>query len=419
MSAAPPPPPETPESCPRSSADAGHRHIVLVGAGHAHLHLLRHAKRLAPARVTLIDPGGFWYSGLASAMLAGQASPSQDRIDPAEVCRRQGIRLIRAKLVAIDHQARRVHLSDATSLRYDRLSLNLGSASRALAAATPGPTCWPVKPIPGLLILRRTLTQELTHKPRLRIAVIGQGATGIEVACAIRSLGRRLGVAPERLAITVVGRAEAPLADAPAKAQRWLSARLDERHIAQVNATDVVATTATGITLKAHQAPAGVSPTHLACDHVVMAGGLGPTALSRTLGLRVIEGRGIAVAHTLQCADQTNIFAAGDCAALLDQPLPRLGVHGVRQGPVLLDNLIASLQGAPLTRYHPPKRVLSILNLGDGDGLLLYGRWWLGGHLASRVKSWLDRRFLDGLRRITPSAVPAEASTSGSKSATL
>jgi len=56
--------------------------VILVGAGHAHLHVVAHAEALIQcgARVVLIDPGVFWYSGLATGMLGGRWPPAEERL---------------------------------------------------------------------------------------------------------------------------------------------------------------------------------------------------------------------------------------------------------------------------------------------------------------------------------------------------
>jgi NADH dehydrogenase FAD-containing subunit len=84
----------------------------------------------------------------------------------------------------------------------------------------------------------------------------------------------------------------------------------------------------------------------------------------------------------------------GDCAAMSGPDLPKLGVFGVRQGPVLLDNLLAVLSGKPPRPYEPQRRWLTILNLGDGRGLAVRGRWWWLGRTSLWAKDRIDRRFL-------------------------
>lgn len=98
---------------------------------------------------------------------------------------------------------------------------------------------------------------------------------------------------------------------------------------------------------------------------------------------------------TLQHAVREEIYAAGDCARFLPGPLSRIGVHGVRQGPVLHQSLLARVRGEPLPVYKPPRRALSILDLGDGIGLAVRGRWWWYGAEALRLKRYIDRRWLN------------------------
>lgn len=78
--------------------------------------------------------------------------------------------------------------------------------------------------------------------------------------------------------------------------------------------------------------------------------------------------------------------------------LERHGVFAVRQAPVLLNNLAAVLGGGPLDEFQPQERWLSILNLGAGEGLALWGRLSCQGSLALRLKDLIDRHFLDGYR---------------------
>ena len=62
----------------------------------------------------------------------------------------------------------------------------------------------------------------------------------------------------------------------------------------------------------------------------------------------------------LRSVSHPRVFAVGDCAHW-HQPLPKAGVYAVRMGPVLLDNLLASLQGTALRAYAPQTRFLSLL----------------------------------------------------------
>ena len=132
--------------------------------------------------------------------------------------------------------------------------------------------------------------------------------------------------------------------------------------------------------------------TEVSHDVALLAAGLSAPPLLADLGLG--DARGVPVRATLQHVDRDEVYATGDCARFLPRPLPRVGVHGVRQGPVLLASLLARLRGEALPVYQPQRRALSILDLGDGVGLAVRGRWWWFGSAALRLKRRIDERWL-------------------------
>ncbi|MDR5865862.1 NAD(P)/FAD-dependent oxidoreductase [Halomonas koreensis] len=364
--------------------------LLLAGAGHAHLHLIRHRRRLPAARVILLDPGGFWYSGMASGVLGGQAAPGEDRLDPARLARRHGAEAIRGRLAGLDIERREARLDDGRRLPVAALSLNLGSRVDPPTSPPGGPRVWPVKPIPHLVALRRRLSRDFAAGRTPRLLVVGGGASGIELAANLRALAERHGVRP---AIRLVTRGPRLLPDAPAGAAAWLSRHLAERGIEVMTGTTLTELVPGGARLAAGDA-ALTQP----AEHLVHAAGLRPPALLDALGLPTLPGRGLAVTETLQSPAAPWLFAAGDCAAMRDHPLPRLGVYGVRQAPVLRANLAAFLSGGALAAYRPQRRALAILNLGAGQALAIRGRLWWAGRLAMAWKRRLDEGFLAGYR---------------------
>ena len=82
------------------------------------------------------------------------------------------------------------------------------------------------------------------------------------------------------------------------------------------------------------------------------------------------------------------VFAAGDMIAFRPGAIPRSGVYAVRAGPVLADNIRATLTGQPyavLTR----------------NGVTLEGSW------AWRLKDRTDRRWVARYNDLPPSACSA------------
>lgn len=358
--------------------------VVLVGAGHGHLHVARHADRFRRRglELILVDPGAFWYSGLATGALGGGYEPAEDRLDPAPLVERGGGRFVRDRAVDVDPAARALLLASGRRIGWDALSFNVGSEVPLERVRGAARHARPVKPIPGLIALRRILERPRSRPPRL--LVVGGGATGCEVAANLEALCRRH--APHAR-IVLATRSERLLPRAPAGAARALAERLRRRGVRVLTAEEVVAVDAgAGWTAAGERLPA---------DHVVAATGLRPPAEPPWGSLPAGPRGGLLVDATLQVPGHPGVFGVGDCVDFGPRPLPSLGVFAVRQGPVLLDNLLAAVSDGDRRPYRPQRRWLYILNLGDGTALAIRGGLWWLGRASMWLKDWLDRRFLE------------------------
>ncbi len=357
---------------------------MLVGGGHAHLHVVRAAASLhgAGAQVTLVAPRYFWYSGLATAVVGGSREPAEDRIDLAELTQRCGVHWHDGSVTSVRANERKLVLDDGRVLDYDVASFNIGSEVDLPEPLPSDPRLWPVKPIAGLARLRAELCSQRRDSP-LRVTVVGGGPTGCEVMGNLAGLARREGL---DVRLTLCHAGDRLLPDAPAGAARRVAANLQGRGVT-LRAGCRLGFTDTG-EARLDEAPAEA-------DYLVAATGLRAVGLARTLGA---TSDGIPVTATLQHPQYPTLFAVGDCAHFLPRPLPRVGVFGVRQAPILQVNLAAALNEGVLRAYHPQRRYLTILNLGDGTGLALRGRWWWHGRLMLAWKHRLDRDFLQRQR---------------------
>lgn len=377
--------------------------VVLVGAGHVHLYVASRAESLVRrgARVVLVDPDEFWYSGMATGMLGGLYDSAEDRVDPRPLIQAHGGEFIRDRVVGIDAAARRVVLAAGGELAYDFLSLNVGSRVRrgAVAGAEDEPTVRTVKPISHLWKLREELASRFAAEGKVsqspRILVIGGGPTGAEVAANLIALARSRAA---ELQVTLAASGTRLIHGEPAGAGRSLERSLRQLGVRVMKNTRIVR----------READAWVteSGNRIEADLAIMAGGLEADPLVSESGLPVRGRQGLRINAKLHSIADPRIFAGGDCAALEGHDLPKLGVYGVRQAACIHRNLAASLDGKPLGEYRPQKRRLMILNLGDGTALALWGPLWFSGSLAMRLKDRIDRRFLNRYRCEPPPGQP-------------
>ncbi len=357
-------------------------HVVLVGAGHAHLEVIRRAAvlRAAGVEVTVIAPRCFRYSGLASPMAAGLLPPSAGSIDVTDLAARSGVVHLDAEVDAVDLPRRRVRADDGSWHPYTAVSFNVGSVSRSdhLVVAPPVTVTKPLGSLQGLAARLGDVGQ-LDRPPR--VAIVGAGPSGVELAATIAV---RLDRAGE---VVLYGRGPRLLPGLPARAGRLAARALAERGVRLALGVAVTAVGPGEVEVAGVRRPA---------DVVVLATGLvAPPVVTE---LRLGDARGIPTMATLQHPDHPEVFAVGDGAHFLPRPLPALGVYGVRAAPVLVDGLRAFHTGQPLPTFRPQHRSLQVLELGDGEALAVRPPVVWRGRGALALKRWIDTRWLDRYR---------------------
>ncbi len=366
--------------------------VILVGAGHAHLYVASRAEHLVEqgARVILVDPTGFWYSGLATGMLGGMYEPEADQVDARALIEAHGGEFLQDRVDAVDAGARKVHLACGLTLAYDYLSINVGSRVNvdAIPGAMDDPNVWSVKPIHNLWKLREHLESRFRAREMPRVAVVGGGPTGSEVTANLAALAARYDMA---MRVTLITSSERLIPEAPRGAAQALQRKLTSRGVIIRTQTHVVRRAAGFLLVE--------DGSRIDADLVVLALGLEAQPLVYATGLPTHPKNGLRINAMLQSIADERVFAAGDCASMEGFDLPRLGVFGVRQAVCLYANLLASLRGKPLTEYEPQTRYLAILNLGDGSALSTWGPFWWNGRSSMWLKDWIDRDFLEGYRR--------------------
>ncbi|MBY0229984.1 MAG: selenide, water dikinase SelD [Gemmataceae bacterium] len=350
------------------------KRVVLVGAGNAHLVFLsRWRMRPMPGvAVTLVsDADEVPYSAMVPGVVGGDYARSEAMIDLVRLCAASGVRLLAQRAERLDPVSRLVHFQGRPPLGYDALSLGLGSMPPIPPGC--GETALTLRPLDRLM-------DRLDSLGPCRFAVIGGGASGCELALALKK--RVPGIA-----VTLFQHADRLVPRMPGRAGRFFQQALE----------------AAGIEVRLGARVAGGGPGFLeldggervGADASLWATSAGPPGLLRDSGLALDATGFLRVRATLQSVSDPAVFGTGDCVAFDEFPwLERNGVHAVRQGRVLFDNVARFLHERGLKRYRPQWFCLSLLNTADGDALATWGAFATKGRWMRRWKDRLDRRWM-------------------------
>ncbi|HNS91400.1 MAG TPA: FAD-dependent oxidoreductase [Thauera sp.] len=361
------------------------KRLVLAGAGHAHLHVLRTlgAARWPGVEVVLVTPYPRQiYSGMVPGWIAGHYR-LEDCVAPVlPLAAAAGVRVVQDAVCAVDAERGHVTLAKGGRIDFDVLSLDTGAGLAMDEGLSDHPGLLPVRPLESFVTRWERALATLLDDAQARVAVIGGGAAGVELALAVAyRLRRETGAAVQRVTLACGGGLLPGHAPGVVKRARAALARQ-------------------GVELVEQRVRAGTSAleteagTPLAAAWVIAASGVGPPGWLAQSGLALAPDGFIAVGQGQQSVSHANVFAAGDAASRIDAPHAKSGVYAVRAGPVLSGNLRRALEGRPIEAYRPQRRSLYLLATGPREAIVSWGPVAASGRLAWRWKDWIDRRFM-------------------------
>jgi len=383
------------------------RDIVLVGGGHSHVVVLKSfaMQPMAGVRLTVICTDTHTpYSGMLPGYVAGHYDYDAVHIDLGKLCTFAGARLYKAEVTGIDRAAKKVLLKkidgmDRPAVDYDVLSINIGSSPQVKNVAGANDYATPVKPIAQfnerwLALLERA---SLSHTS-FQIAVVGGGAGGVELLLAMQHRFQALNVSAS-FSLFTEGAAILPTHNAAVQS-RFADVLAMRGVVVHLNAA------VTRVARNQLHVGHGAALQAFDFDEVMWVTQAGGAAWLADTGL-ALDSRGfIDVNNHLQSTTDSNIFAAGDIANMVNHKLEKAGVFAVRQGMPLAENLRRSVRGARLKSYRPQRRWLALISTGDKQAVASRGALWglatrlgMGGTNASgallwRWKDWIDQRFM-------------------------
>ena len=347
--------------------------------------------------MVVVDRCVAMYSGMVPGFVAGDYALHELEIDVLPLARRAKAGVIVSAARDIDPVRKQISVEGRPPIRFDFASIDVGSTVRGLELPGVGEHALATRPIGDFV---RAVDARLEAFARLdsppRILIVGGGAAGTELAFTVEARLRRAGVTP-RMAI-VTGDPEL-MSGAPRRTRDVIAREAMSRKVEVLPFRRVVRVDETGVcVLSTEETDAPPEESHLAADLVIWATGAAPVHFPEGKGTARLSrdaGGYLEVRDTLQTLGFDEVFAAGDCARMVNHPwVPRAGVYAVREGPILEANLRACLEGGPLKAYRPQRDFLSLLNLGEGRAVGSKWGWALAGASAFQLKDRIDRKFM-------------------------
>lgn len=362
------------------------QNVVIVGGGFGGLYTaLALAQRKHHPPVLLIEPNDrFLFLPLLYELLSGELrgweiAPRYDGLLAG-----RGLAWLQDRVERIDADGHRLHTAGGRTLPYGRLVLATGAGSNTFAV--PGAdrhslgfrSLVDVERLQGLVA---ELKQQ--RRPLQRLAVVGAGPTGVELACKLADMAEGSAV------IELIEQGPQLLPQARAFNREQAALALQRRDVRLRTRTRVEAVEAEAITLRCH--PDGDSPAHaetLAVRAVVWTAGLSFRA-PRIDPAPACDSRGrLLCGPDLRLLNHRDLFVAGDLAAPVDPEAtaaPATAQVAFQQASVLAANLIRSLAGEPLEPFHW-KDLGEMMSLGVGEASLTAAGITLAGPAAYQLR---------------------------------
>ena len=407
------------------------KHLVLIGGGHSHAIVLKMfgIQPLPSVRLTLIsDVLHAPYSGMLPGHVAGFYGYDECHIDLRSLAEFAGCQILIDRAIAIDINKNLVICQTRPPVNFDLLSVDIGSTPATLSVPGAAEYGIAAKPVPEFLASWNQLISEIPNHPQkpLRIAIVGGGAGGVELALNMQSrLGKeegfgnglcngfngwilryserrkrekRRGKKKEELEIHLFHSGAELMPAHNHRVRRRLQEILISRGI-QVHLKEKVCAVKKIERETNPQFPTDYqisckSGLKLECDRIFWVTQASAANWIRESGLAADSNGFMQVNDCLQSVSHPNVFGAGDIAAMVNYPRPKAGVFAVRQGKPLFENLQQFLLEKPLKPFAPQEQYLGLIGTGNKRAIASRGYFMWESALLWYWKDWIDRQFM-------------------------
>jgi NADH dehydrogenase len=338
------------------------KRIVILGGGFAAIataQRLENLLRPQEAELVLISRENF---SLFTPMLPEVSSGALDTRHIVTPIRSQlkRTRFILADVTNVDVRARSVSFThtltgDCEETPYDHLVIAIGAATSTFGLPGVAERAFALKTLEDAAILRNrfiwlleladTVADDAERMRLLTIVVVGGGFTGVEATGEMVELFRNVKrfyphVRKADVRIVLVEGGKTLLPGLPARMGSYSARDLERRGVTVVTGDNVRGADDEGLELQ--------SGRRIETRTIVWSAGVRPRSLSGSNDLPQGKHGTIAANADMSVPGHPGVWAIGDCASIPDGSggfYPPTAQHAIREGPVLADNIVATLRG--------------------------------------------------------------------------
>ena len=335
--------------------------ICIIGGGFGGLYTALRLSELPwqqdkKPEIILIDKSDrFLFSPLLYELITGEMQTWEIAPPFAEILANTGIVFYRGEVTDIDIDNKQIKLADSQQFSYDKLVIAMGG--KTPLTNVPGAIDYaiPFRNLHHAYRLEEKLRLlEETNRDKIRVAVVGGGYSGVELAC---KLADRLG---EKGRIRIIDRGDKILKNAPEFNREAATKALEKNKVWLDLETEVEQVEADSISL-VYKGQVDTIPV----DIVMWTVGNQVSELISKLPLEHNEQGLLVTQPTLQVSEREDIYALGDVADNQDatgQKVPATAQVAFQQSDYCAWNIWASLNNRPLLpfRYQPLGEMMTL-----------------------------------------------------------
>jgi len=324
--------------------------ICILGGGFGGLYTALRLSQLpwekaSKPEIVLVDKSDrFVFTPLLYELLTGELQTWEIAPPFAEILHNTDVRFCQGVVAGIDVEQHRVYLQDSPEIPYDKLVLALGGESPLDIVPGASSYAFPFRSLADAYRLEERLrVLEASEADKIRVAIVGAGYCGVELAC---KLADRLG---ERGRLRLIEQSDRILRTSPEFNRETARKALEARGIWIDLETTVDSIGPETISLL-YKAQLDTIPAELILWTVGMQG----SAVVRNLPLKQNQRSQLTTTPTLQAIDHPEIFVLGDLADCRDaegQQVPDSAQAAYQQSDFAAWNIWASLCDRPLLPF--------------------------------------------------------------------